>query len=256
MTTELVTLDEIKEMAKISFASSLFSMPNEESMATLMMLCQSEGIHPLQALKRYHIIKGRPSMRADAMQAEFQRAGGKVEWVERSDKKCEATFTHEQGGSVTVDWTIDMAKKAGLLSNPTWTKYPRQMLTARVISEGVRTVYPAIVTGIYTPDEIENFDTKPIEKKADDVSDAVIVDNPKAPPAQRLKEIPGEEIAEKIKTARKMLKDVGCKTLSDFNPLVSTLIERELAEKENLHSLSTKELDTLINKLDVQLSGG
>lgn len=173
MENQLIPVNEIKEMAVQACKSGLFQMPNESAAFTLMMVCQSEGLHPIQALKRYHIIKGRPSMRADAMLAEFQRLGGKVEWLERSDKACTATFSHDQGGSVTVDWTIEMAKSAGLTSNDTWRKYPRQMLTARVISEGVRTVFPGVVTGIYTPEEVSDFDTipaKPVEKPAKPVA--------------------------------------------------------------------------------------
>jgi hypothetical protein len=36
------------------------------------------------------------------------------------------------------------------------------MLTARVISEGVRTVLPAVVTGVYTPEEVSDF-SAPVE---------------------------------------------------------------------------------------------
>jgi hypothetical protein len=32
------------------------------------------------------------------------------------------------------------------------------MLRARVISEGIRTVYPGVAVGIYTPEEVNDFD--------------------------------------------------------------------------------------------------
>jgi hypothetical protein len=155
MSNELMILTDLKEMANAACKSGLFKMPSVEAALTLMMICQSEGIHPIQAMKRYHIIQGRPSMRSDAMLAEFQRQGGRVEWLTRNDNECTAIFSHEQGGSVTVDWTIGRAK-AAMLTTDMWKKYPRQMLTARVISEGVRTVLPGVVAGIYTPEELED----------------------------------------------------------------------------------------------------
>lgn len=166
----LVPINEIKDMAQAVCKSGLFQLPTPEAAFTLMLICQSEGIHPIQAVKRYHIIKGRPAMRADAMLAEFQRLGGRVQWKERSDVGVTAVFSHPQG-EAEITWTIEMAKNAGLTANDTWRKYPRQMLTARAISEGIRTVLPAVVTGIYTPEEVADFDlpaekpaTKPVKK--------------------------------------------------------------------------------------------
>lgn len=54
-----------------------------------------------------------------------------------------------------------MAKRAGLLKNDTWAKYPRQMLRSRVVSEGVRTVFPSATGGLYVPEEVADFDDPP-----------------------------------------------------------------------------------------------
>tara|TARA_R100000995_G_scaffold83974_1_gene61313 strand:+ start:59 stop:712 length:654 start_codon:yes stop_codon:yes gene_type:complete len=45
-----------------------------------------------------------------------------------------------------------------LTDNQNWRNYPRQMLTARVISEGVRTVFPGVIAGMYAPEEVQDFD--------------------------------------------------------------------------------------------------
>lgn len=158
---ELIPVADIKEMAQAAMKSGMFGMPSAEAALTLMLICQSEGLHPMQALKRYHIIKGKAAMRADAMLAEYQRQGGRVEWLERTDKTVSAIFSHESSGSCRFEWTIEMAKTAGLISNPTWQKFPRQMLTARLVSEAVRTMLPGVVCGIYTPEEVQDFDTVP-----------------------------------------------------------------------------------------------
>jgi hypothetical protein len=51
-----------------------------------------------------------------------------------------------------------MAQDAGLTKNPTWRSYPRQMLRSRCISEGIRTVFPGVVVGTYTPEEVQDMD--------------------------------------------------------------------------------------------------
>jgi len=153
-TTDMASLTEL---ATAVAKSGLFAMKTVEQAITLMALCRSEGLDPIQACRRYHIINNRPAMRADAMQAEFQSRGGKIKWIHRDAEKCEAEFSHPSGGSVTVLWTLEMAREAGLLNNDNWRKYKRQMLHARVVSEGVRAVLPEVVCGVHTPEEVGDF---------------------------------------------------------------------------------------------------
>ena len=97
-------------------------------------------------------------MKADTMLARFQQQGGKVEWHMLSDTKAEATFSHPSGGSVRIDWTIERAQKAGLAKKDVWIGYARAMLRSRVISEGIRTVLPGVIQGIYSPEELASLD--------------------------------------------------------------------------------------------------
>jgi hypothetical protein len=162
----LHTVDEIGRMAKAITASGLFGIKTVEQAAALMLIAQAEGLHPATAARDYHIIQGRPTLKADAMLARFQTFGGRVEWHELTDYKAEATFIHAQGGSVKLSWDTARAKQAGLsVGKDNWQKYPRAMLRARLISEGVRTVYPGCVVGTYTPEEVEELD-QPKRKKA------------------------------------------------------------------------------------------
>ena len=110
-------------------------------------------------MRDFHVIQGRPALKADAMLARFQQAGGSVKWEEYTDERVSGSFSHPNGGSVTVTWTFEMAKKIGLTAKDNWRNYARAMLRARCVSEGVRTVYPGCVVGVYTPEEVETFKT-------------------------------------------------------------------------------------------------
>lgn len=156
------SLAEKLELAKTVAASRLFpGVDNPAAAMTLMLLCESDGLHPIEAMRRYHIIHNRPSMRADAMQAEFQRHGGTVRWVKSTAEECEAVFshpTHAPDGFPVHITLKELIERNVAGSNPNYKKFPRQMLRARAISEGVRAVHPGICTGIYTPEEVADFD--------------------------------------------------------------------------------------------------
>ena len=158
MSTALITVDQVERMAVAVAKSGLFGVKTPDQAMALMLISQAEGLHPALAARDYHVINGRPTLRADAMLARFQTAGGRVEWGEYTDTRVVGTFSHPSGGSVRVEWTTKMAQDAGLTRNPTWKSYPRQMLRARCISEGIRTVFPGVVVGTYTPEEAADME--------------------------------------------------------------------------------------------------
>ena len=175
MSTDL-TVQDITNMSVAFAKSGLFGYKSSAEAFSLMMVAQANGIHPAKAVERYHIIQGRPAMKADAMLSAFQESGGKVRWVKRSETICTLHLEHPQGGELDVTWTIDRAKKAGLTGKSTWTQYPTQMLSARCVSEGVRALYPACLCGMYTPEEVRDF--MPEEKAAPETAQAEIVNEP------------------------------------------------------------------------------
>jgi hypothetical protein len=156
--SNIIPYKEMKDMAMDIVKSGFFASARSEAQAiTLMMIAQADNIHPMQALMQYDVIGGKPAPKATTILARFQDAGGTIEWLETNDKKAVAKFTHQKGGTITIEWTIERAKQAGLLKNDTWIKYPAQMLRARCIPEGIRAIYPAVLSGMYTSDEVADF---------------------------------------------------------------------------------------------------
>ena len=161
----IVPLGEMDRMADAIARSGLFGMKTKDQALALMIVAQSENRHPGSVAAEYHIIQGRPALKADAMLARFQQAGGVVEWVDYTEAKVSAKFSHSVNSPtpVLIEWTFAQATKAGLTGKDNWKNYPRQMLRARVVSEGVRTVYPAVCIGVYTPEEVQDFE--PADRK-------------------------------------------------------------------------------------------
>jgi len=165
------SFSEIQAMAEVVSKGGAFGQMTPQQVMSLMMLSEASGLHPMKCVQRYHIISGKASMKSESMQAKFQKSGGKVEWIELSAEIAKAKFSHPSGGTVTIDWTIEMAKNAGLMKNPTWAKYPRAMLKARCISEGGRTVFPAAADGLYTEEEVHDIAIEEKETEAKVLAD-------------------------------------------------------------------------------------
>lgn len=179
--TALVPVADMQQMAVAISRSGLFGIKTPDQALALMCVAQAEGRHPGIVARDYHIIQGRPTLKADAILARFQEAGGKVEWHRYDNAAVEGTFSHPAGGSLRIAWTMEDAKRAGLAGRDPWKQYPRAMLRARVISEGIRTVYPAVLAGVYTPEEVGDFDAKPPR----DMGEVERVEEPPPEPATK-----------------------------------------------------------------------
>lgn len=250
------SLGEIWKMAQAFSASGLFGINTPEAAMSLMLIAQAEGLHPAIAARDYHIIEGRPSLKADAMMARFQLSGGQVKWEKYTDEEVVGVFTHPNSPvPVRVDWSVAKAQKITRWSkklnraapltetSDNWKNYPRAMLRARVISEGVRTVAPGCVVGVYTPEEIQDFDdprnVTPTEHKdvIPDQKPADIIRETRTTSAQKTLSERADEFVARMKTAASpealtkvfALGSQLCAQLDTQNP-------ERLAEIEALHT--------------------
>lgn len=151
------SLDEMRAFAEAAVASKFYGFASADQMLPLMIIAQSEGRSFASVVQEYSVIQGRPALKAESMLARFQKAGGHIKWTALTDERCAAVFSHPQCDPVEVDWDMDRARQAGLAGRGPWKTYPRAMLKARTISDGVRTAYPACLGGMYTPEEVSDF---------------------------------------------------------------------------------------------------
>lgn len=172
------SIAEIEAMSKKVAQSNFLGTRNDSEVFTLLMLAQAEGKNPVQASMDYSIIQGKPALKSQATLIRFQKAGGKITYLKRDDTECKIKFEHPQAGELTVSWTLETANKAGLnINKDNWKKYPRQMLTARCIAEGVRALYPACLDGLYLVEEVQDFDNKDFNKNNTVNAEASSIDN-------------------------------------------------------------------------------
>ena len=163
--SDIIPFQDMRAMADVAAKSRMFGFKSADEALAIMLLCQGEGLHPAIAMRDYHVIQGRPALKADAMLARFQQAGGSVKWTKYQDDVVSGIFAHPAGGELEVTWTMAQAKAIGLATKDNWRNYPKAMLRARCISEGIRTVYPGCIVGVYTPEEVQDMEP-PREVKA------------------------------------------------------------------------------------------
>jgi len=158
---ELIPIDQVRQMSKTVTMSGLMGFKNENQAMTLMLLAQAENKHPMTAMQQYHIINGKPALKSTEVLSRFQQSGGKIKYLKSDDDICEAEFSHPQGGELTISWDIAKAKRAGVYdTNPVWKKYPSNMLRSRVITDGVKALYPVCLNGFMSETEAQDIPTE------------------------------------------------------------------------------------------------
>lgn len=164
-------MQAVEMMGNAIARCGMFGVTKPEQGVVLALTSLMERRSVTELARQFHIIEGRLTMRADAMQAAFQANGGRITWSKTTETECEAVFSHGEycPDGVTVRITLDELKASGVAVGrggnlkTNYQKFPRQMLRARVISEGVRMVDPSVIVGVYTPEEVSDFgDQRPV----------------------------------------------------------------------------------------------
>ena len=148
------------------YKSGMFADIKSAQQAVVKIMAGAEmGISPFQAMSGIHIIQGKPTIGAGLM-ASRVKASGKYNYkvTEMTDKVCTIDFTEGGQPIGTSTFTIDDAKKAGTKNID---RFPRNMLFARAMSNGVRWFCPDIYEGpVYVPEEMEvTEDVQAVEVK-------------------------------------------------------------------------------------------
>jgi hypothetical protein len=170
MTTDLVhgaELDDTYRLAKGLALSGMFpDAKNAEQALAKILIGRDLGLSPTQALMGIHIVEGKPMVAAVTLAA-FVKQSERYDYTVKqlNDERCILEFwslSHEQQtGEESVgisEFTIEDAKKAGLVKEKSgWAKYPRNMLFARAMSNGIRWYCPDATQGVavYHDGEIE-----------------------------------------------------------------------------------------------------
>jgi hypothetical protein len=168
------------------------------------------GFAPMASLRSVHIIKGVPKLSADAMVAAVLASGKALYFEPSAVSHSSVTYVTKRVGSQreqSCTWTAEDAKRAGLVSD-NHRLYSRQMLSARAMSELARRIYPDVLAGVYTDEEISSgrtdSDPPPAGNYEPDITDAEIVTAPEG----LADALAGIESAESIDALKSLAKSI------------------------------------------------
>lgn len=149
---------ELQVMADNVYQSGMFGLKNKNQVYTLMLIAQSEGLHPIEAVQQYNVINGLPAMKTIEKHTRFNKSGGKLKWIETTDKIAKAEMTHPSyEGIYLSEFTIEEASLMGLLSKDNWKKMPKKMLMARCLSSGINAIAPDCLGNVkYTVEDMQD----------------------------------------------------------------------------------------------------
>lgn len=211
MTTELairnadaplpMTLSETLTLGDVLAKSGFFKDARSAAQAVAKILAGRElGFGPMASMTGIHIIEGKPTVSATLMAAAVKGAGKYDYRVrESSDTACEIEFFQHGESIGKSKFTIQDATKANVAGKATWKQYPKNMLFARAMSNGVRFYCADILGGnvVYTPEELDVDVTA--EGDIADITaisvEAETVPERPAPPPQQQRRQPAASVA-------------------------------------------------------------
>jgi hypothetical protein len=138
----------------------------------IALTCMMEGMTPIEFLAKYHLIQGKPSVKADWMLGEFVRQGGSFSILESSPNRAAASFTWkertyereftwEQAQQSRWPWKDPRDHSKGFKDNWSTPSDRESMLWVRLVSASVKRIAPEVFSGAYTPEEMEDVAETP-----------------------------------------------------------------------------------------------
>jgi hypothetical protein len=151
---QIMPVNDIMIMAKTFAESGMFTDAKAMGQAFVKIQAGQEiGIPPFAAMSGIHIIQGKPTLGAGLI-ASAVKSSGKYDYKvkEMNEKICSIDFLQGTENIGNSTFTIEDAKKAGTKNID---KFPKNMLFARAISNGVKWFCPDVFAGpVYVTEEM------------------------------------------------------------------------------------------------------
>lgn len=153
--------DEARSFAK-AYALTGFGGRGDQAVKAAEALVKMEagaelGFGPMGSIQAFHVVEGKPTLSGNGWAALIRRSERYDYSIKRLDPEaCELQFYVDGKEDWLCTFTIEDAKRANLLRNNVWQRYPEDMLFNRCITKGCRKVCPEVGMGlpIYTPEDL------------------------------------------------------------------------------------------------------
>lgn len=158
MIKELTTeIQEIKGLCEILMTTKHYASIGQTGIFSIIQKCKYMNIDPLEGLNGgMYFVNGKVEMSSILMCAQIRNKGHSITCSENTDQVCILKGTRKDNGDTwTVSFTMEHAKRAGLLGKDPWKKYPDIMLYCRALSKLARQLFPDVIGNCYIQGEID-----------------------------------------------------------------------------------------------------
>ena len=198
------SISDVQHLAAAAFKAGWCGVKSAEEALIRMVTGCELGLSPMQALRGIYVLNGKPALYADAMIAVVLQSPACEYFLLTASTDAIATYETKRKGApkpTTMSFTLEEAKRAGLLRNPTWGAYPAAMLRARAATALARVVYPDVCAGLYDPEELESASPPPapsrVEAKPTPAARQAPTEAPALPAAVTIPDAVVESVAER-----------------------------------------------------------
>lgn len=145
----------ISALAPAAHTSRLFGVSSPEQAAMIMAKGYELGMPVTAAFELIHIIQGRPTLSPRGALALVQASGLLDDMqIQEQPGSCTVTMRRRGGASYTLTWTLDDAKKTGVVKpDSAWQGYPANMLRWRAIGFVIDVLFSDVTGGLKRADE-------------------------------------------------------------------------------------------------------
>lgn len=145
--------DQAAVLVKTGFLPVAIKTP--EQAVAIIMTGRELGIPTMAALRSIDVIQGKPSVSPQLMLALIKRSG-QLEDMKLETGADGATCTMKRKGNsaYTVTFGPKEAKALGLDGKDNYKKQAPTMYQWRAVAAAARAVFPDVILGLYTPDEM------------------------------------------------------------------------------------------------------
>ncbi|GGJ27880.1 hypothetical protein [Deinococcus roseus] len=163
--TQLATIDAFSpqrfqvmcQMAEVFIRSRMLppSIQTPEQAIVIMVKGQELGLQPLQALNGINVIQGKPTVSPQLMLSLINRSG-KLEDIrfEIGADFVTCTMKRQDRTEHTERFGQKEAQNMGLIGKDNYKRQPLVMYKWRAVAACARVMFPDIIDGLYTPEEM------------------------------------------------------------------------------------------------------
>jgi hypothetical protein len=258
-------LAEKMQYAKALASASLLPSVYREKPGNVLLameLGDALGLATITAINQVNVIDGKPSSSAALISALVRRAGHRLR-VTGDDTHAVAEIIRADDPKFPfrAEWTLERAKRAGLLGKGAWITYPAAMLKARAITECARDACQEALFGMqYTSEElgadVDEDGTPVTQEIVEGAADPIRPPRPVDELADEAHDAADKDTLAAIwreATAQRQLEvDVADRTTGEFVPL-GTWLQRcaaRLAQDQDAEQVDAEQVDEATSDAD------